>query len=100
MSRIFSRSKSPRRFEYITTPNNFPLQLEGKLRKLISHEPKVQEKSLGKWNIGINQSFTDSYYSQNKTPQKFSNNPNKSNDSYRIIFPERNVIGLDLSFAN
>ena len=90
MSNFFSNSKSIRKFEYITTPNNYPLQLEGKLRKIISHEPMIIHQK----NVGIDQSFTDSYYSHNKTPPKYSNNPNKSNDSYRIILPERNVISL------
>ena len=99
MSKFFSNSKSPRKFEYITSINNYPLQMQGKLQPKITsqqQQPKRQN-ALEMWNIGNDESFNDSNYIRNKIQIKHANNPNKSVDSYRIILPDRNVIFVQSS---
>ena len=98
MSIFFSNSKSPRKFEYITTVNNYPLQFQGKWKNFTPQKPKRQNP-LGMWNIGYDESFNDSDYLRNKTLSKHADNPNKKVDSFRILLPERNVIFVKLSYV-
>ena len=95
MSKFFSNSKSPGKFEYITSVNNYPLQMQGKFKPKITsqqQQPPKRQNALEMWNIGNDESLNDSNYLRNKIQTRHANNPNKSVDSYRIILPDRNVI--------
>ena len=82
----------------MATLNNYPLQLQGKLKNFTPQKP-TRQNALGMWNIGYDGSFNDSNYLRNKALSKNADNPNKSVDSFRILLPERNVIFIKLSYV-